>query len=1244
MNLIYPQGPDSVPADLVRPGRVYKHKAWSAVAALVLFIALYLGLTVWFITTAIHRYQALGDRTGPLEYIVFLCSVFLAAFLIKALFFVRKGASANDAMEVTRAQQPQLFAFLDRVADEARAPRPHKVFLSQRVNAAVFYDLSLLNLIFPSRKNLEIGLGLVNMLSLAEFKAVCAHEFGHFGQRSMAVGRWVYTTQQIAGHIVAKRDILDRWLNTLSHVDVRIAWIGWILRLIIWSLRTVVDVGFRLVVVAQRALSREMEMQADLVAVSVAGSDAIVHALHRLQVADDAWERALKFAHSEANAGRPPRDVFEIQQAIVGRLNLIFNDPDYGKRSWVPPDERTTHRLFKAQMAQPPRMWATHPMNHEREENAKRTYVFAPEDDRSAWELFTDAQALRERTTRTLVADQEHAPVGSEVTLDRLDELFTQERLKPCYRGLYVNLSPTRHAATVDVLYDEDVQQDLLDSERLYPPSIVADLAKWQELERELAQLDALREGTYVAADGVIRHRGQIIQRRQLGHAIAEVDAERVAARSVLEGVLRNIRSQHLIYAKQHSPAWHAHLRGMLRVLHYANHAEANLRDANNAMQQCLYRVLGKASPRDEDVQSVVLAAGAVLNVLERTFQDAEFVHPDKRVLAEFGVDSWATALGELKLGVPSRENINDWLKYVDSWVAHAGGRLELLGWLTLNQLLCDEAMLATASRGGSLDDAPSEALTVPPLYNTLVVGTERVLPHDKGNLWDRFRNAQGLVPSVGRAVVALCVVGAALTVGSSVDNAQVIVYNDLAQTVLVTIDGQRIEVGPESHAQVSLPGSREVSVSATTKAGESIESFQGSIRRKDKFLIYTVAGAGPVRAWNATYGSARTTAPELLAPQQWRHADADYVFTEPPERLRAVGAAVKSVLDAPKDWSPEDQVRGLQDKASAAAMVLAHVRYDAPDSHNLEDWLSLAVGMPGFEQAFAARLARYPHDIVARRIEQSITKGADHELVCTRQRAVASAEPDNGDLAYLAIRCMPEGSAKVDAMRTAYSRWPRSAWLANAVAWDEMEAGRYSDAEAALNLAMQSSELLRQTRAVDNLRLLRLRDPGAAMSRLEGLERVNIDVRRLAAFEPRHSMPDDGVDRAVALLANGRLEEAVTAAQDTPVAAYVLRMAAASDGASSALRARAKALGADVGISTHSVWLALADGVPANSPAIKQVLEGVATQSSRPDDIAKVQNFVTLARSGNVDGAERALHGPIHPVLRAEAYVTGVY
>src|SRR5690606_33810389 len=120
--------------------------------------------------------------------------------------FVRRGKHGDHLVEVTANQHPKLFEFLHRVADEARAPRPYRVYLSPQVNAGVFYDLSLVNLLLPSKKNIEIGLGLVNVLTLGELKAVLAHEFGHFAQRTMMVGRWVYIGQQIAGHIVVKRD------------------------------------------------------------------------------------------------------------------------------------------------------------------------------------------------------------------------------------------------------------------------------------------------------------------------------------------------------------------------------------------------------------------------------------------------------------------------------------------------------------------------------------------------------------------------------------------------------------------------------------------------------------------------------------------------------------------------------------------------------------------------------------------------------------------------------------------------------------------------------------------------------------------------------------------------------------------------------------------------------------------------------------------------------------------------------
>ena len=284
MEAIYPAGPRSVPPELTRTTVAYRLQALMAGLSLLLFVMLYMALTAWFVY---QTYSLIADAfesgSGFVTYIIAAGTGFLSIFLIKGLFFVRHAGEVTD-VEVTPEQEPQLFEFLHRLADEVKAPRPHRVFLSNRVNAAVFYNLTLLNLIFPSRKNLEIGMPLVNALTISEFKAVLAHEFGHFAQRSMAVGRWVYTAQQIAENIIHTRDAMDGFLSSLSRFDFRVAWVGWLLSLIIWSLRSLLDSVFSLVVLAHRSLSREMEFNADRVSVSVTGSDALIHALHRLHV------------------------------------------------------------------------------------------------------------------------------------------------------------------------------------------------------------------------------------------------------------------------------------------------------------------------------------------------------------------------------------------------------------------------------------------------------------------------------------------------------------------------------------------------------------------------------------------------------------------------------------------------------------------------------------------------------------------------------------------------------------------------------------------------------------------------------------------------------------------------------------------------------------------------------------------------------------------------------------------------
>jgi len=123
----------------------------------------------------------------------------------------------NRLVEVKKMEQPELFAFIKRLTREIGAPFPKKIYFSPDVNASVFYNSSFWSMFLPVRKNLQIGLGLVNAVSVSELKAVLAHEFGHFSQRSMKLGSYVYNMNQVIYNMLYDNDgygkALDQWSN-----------------------------------------------------------------------------------------------------------------------------------------------------------------------------------------------------------------------------------------------------------------------------------------------------------------------------------------------------------------------------------------------------------------------------------------------------------------------------------------------------------------------------------------------------------------------------------------------------------------------------------------------------------------------------------------------------------------------------------------------------------------------------------------------------------------------------------------------------------------------------------------------------------------------------------------------------------------------------------------------------------------------------------------------------------------------
>ncbi len=1229
--------PATLLAELPQPSTAYKRRVWLAVAGLVLFLALYFLLAGWFLFTA-YRLTAGADSPTFSGYAVGICALFLAVFMLKPVFFVRHGR-VNDSVEVTAQQQPRLFAFLYELADAAAAPRPHRVFISPQVNAVVFYDLSLLNLVFPSRKNLEIGLALVNALTLGEFRAVLAHEFGHFTQRSMAVMRWAYIAQQIAAHLVLRRDKLDDLLRTLCHISFRVAWVGWLLSLIVWSIRSLVDSAFGALVLVQRALSREMEMQADLVAVALTGSDALVHALHRLQAADDSWNRTLAFlGHEHANK-RIPRDVFALHSRVTERMGDILGDPGYGRVTPVPRERPAEHRVFKPDLAQPPGMWRTHPLNHEREANAKRRYVGAPIDDRSAWILFDDPAALREQISAVLQQAQGKETVPLNESLAALSEPFDREHLKSRYRGVYLGRSAVRGAPRPEALVEAapaDWRQQL---DQLYPSTLVDEVARLRNLGKEIDQLRALASGAFTPSEGVIRHRGRTITRAELPRAIETVQAEARDVEERLRAGDRMRRAVHLAAAAELGGGWDPYLRGLLAVLHYADHTGANLRDLHGVFAHTLGVVTVTRRISSAGMLRLLDSANALRDALSDLFRMSQLVTLDTSLTGRLAIGSWTESLGTFALPPADTDNIGQWLNAIRGWVTQAENTCAALSTATLEQLLLTEAALAEHVRRGTspgLAPAPSVVLAT---YDVLLPGAERKASAGL-NWWERFQIAQGTLPTLARAAVAAGIVAVVLGFGTSVGTATITIYNGLALPVVVHVGGHYLSLRARSSGAVEVDARVAHRVMTRTRAGQVIDSFDVAPPGSFASFIYNVGGATPLVEWTAVYGKVPRRPEHRLGAPRWTRSSADVLFEDPPESITSSDSGgARLVLSGMADASPGVQLNALTSDTDRLRVIRAHAQWDDTKGVQALSWLMIAQArLPDYRQILARRLADAPGDVVLLRLEQDGADSAEKVRVCARHQARSDGAPDDADLKYVAARCIGDSRAMMQAFLEGHRRWPQHGWFANGAGYSYADAGQWQEAGAALEAALAALPPVAEFVAVDLARIRRLTnpDPGAIVGHLaKSSERL----RYMLALENGTGV-DSGPLLAYAELARGHLDQAVLLAHaDATVEARVLRLAGASDGASAALMRRARALDPGAGLDDDTRWASIGLATRLG----RDVTPLLDSLPARPEYRQRLRSFIAQVRRGaNLSAAEQQLSG-LPLAARGEAYSVGV-
>lgn len=483
---------------ILKPGKAYRQEALKVTAAILFFALVYLALITLAAFLAVFV-SFIGIKLIILKpmFLTLMIGVGLIGLGIMVIFFLIKFIFTSQKIdrsgytEIRRNEFPELFAYIESLAKETQTPFPKRIYLTHEVNASVFYDSSFFSMFFPVKKNLLIGLGLVNSVNLSEFKAVLAHEFGHFSQHSMRLGVYVFNTNKIIYNMLFDNDgyanTLGRWAEASGYFAVFATLTAKIVQLIQYILRKVYVVVNK----SNLSLSRQMEHHADTVSAFVAGPNHIISSLNRLELAGVGHQYLLNQYDKWIPENQKPANMFEHHAEV---MKVFAIDQGYELENGIPVIEQNEKSTMVRSRIVFKDQWASHPSNQERDNYLKSLNIPLHETDRSSpWALFGDFRKVQKEITDQLFSAIKYKGEVELMDLHSFRERFNREHSKFTFNKRYKGFYDNRRISKFDLnnhgdLMDYSDFDELFNEANLLLPKKLEVLSSDIELLKNLAQ------------------------------------------------------------------------------------------------------------------------------------------------------------------------------------------------------------------------------------------------------------------------------------------------------------------------------------------------------------------------------------------------------------------------------------------------------------------------------------------------------------------------------------------------------------------------------------------------------------------------------------------------------------------------------------------------------------------------------------------------------------------------------------
>ena len=380
----------------------YRKAVRSSILSIILFVLVYLLMMAISIGLFIgFGYMGIFIMSRSLSIPAILLGCFLIFmgfyFVIMLIRFLFQSSESDQShlIEITPEEEPELFELVNETATSVGTPNVNAIYLTANVNAGVFHKFSFLSLFFPVKKHLQIGIGLLDAVTLSEFKAILAHEFGHFSQKSMRLGAYVGIVNRSI-HGVFEASNSNAYTSNPNIIETGL----YLAALISSPMALILEKTFLLVNRSYLTLSREMEFHADAIAAEAVGSSPLASGLLRLSLAQHAHELLINYYQNKVSSNIKTQNFFEQTKWMVTYLG---EENRLGFKANLPQVTLAYYQRFNQSKLKIGQQWESHPRMEDRiTAIEKLQFSHSTSNDAIASSILNDLSKWQEKGSKSI--------------------------------------------------------------------------------------------------------------------------------------------------------------------------------------------------------------------------------------------------------------------------------------------------------------------------------------------------------------------------------------------------------------------------------------------------------------------------------------------------------------------------------------------------------------------------------------------------------------------------------------------------------------------------------------------------------------------------------------------------------------------------------------------------------------------------------------------------------------------------